>query len=200
MHSQIVEKLIKVYNFDNYELDISTKNCFRTATQSDKHETIKYFHSIYENFCKRKDKDGNTALTLAARFGLKKIVDFLIEDFNADIRKLGFDGRNCFLHAAVAGNHETMKYLHTIDENLFKEKDKNENTALTLASYFGTKETVKLLIKEFNADIYERGSKGRNCFLQAVLGGKHDTMRYLYKNDENLCKGKDGDGDTSSRK
>ena len=170
---------------------------FLLAAENDKHDTMRYLHSIDENLCKGKNEDGDTALTLASRFGSKETVELLIKEFNADIHELGFQGRNCFLSAASGDKHETMRFLHSIDGYLCKGKDKNGDTALTLASKFGSKETVELLIKEFNADIHELGFNHRNCFLCAAGGDKHETMRFLHSIDGNLCKGKDKNGVTA---
>ena len=54
-------------------------------------------------------------------------------EFKADIHELSFHGTNCFLGASEGGKHDTMKYLHSIDENLCKGKDKEGDTALTSA-------------------------------------------------------------------
>ena len=121
----------------------------------------------------------------------------LIKEFNADIHKLGFKGRNCFLRAVLGNKIDTIRFLHKIDKNLCKGKDEYGHNALTLASCYGSKETVEVLIKEFNADIHEVGYKGQNCFIQAARAGKIDTMRFLHKIDENLCKVKDNDGKTA---
>merc|ERR1711972_1063132 len=114
---------------------------------------------IDRNLCKRKDENGDTALTLASRYGSKETVELLIKEFNADIHELGFDGRNCFLMAAEGGKLDSMKYVHSIDKNLCKRIDKYGQTALTLAIYYGSKETVELLIEEYNADIHALGYK-----------------------------------------
>ena len=137
----------------------------------------------------------------------KVLLDFCAEKYNAGIHKLGPKGRNCFLQATISPYYSTderygiLRYLHSVDENLCKGKTEDGYTALTLASEFGSKEIVELLIEEFNADINELGSEGRNCFLCAASGGKLDTMNYLHSKDENLWKEKDhgGQGYDSSR-
>ena len=54
------------------------------------------------------------------------------------------------------------------------------DTALTLASEYGSKETVEYLITELKVDVRETGHQERNCFLNAALGGKIETLEYLY--------------------
>ena len=60
-------------------------------------------------------------------------------------------------------------YVLPIRKRTFKGRDNNGDTALTLAGALGSKETVKLLINEFNADVHELGAYGRNCFLIAAF-------------------------------
>lgn len=62
------------------------------------------------------------------------------QKFQADIREHGFTGQNCFLRVAEGDKHVTMMYLHFIDKNLCKRKDKYGNTALTVTSKFVSKE------------------------------------------------------------
>ena len=59
---------------------------------------------------------------------------------------------------------------------------------------FGSKETVELLIKEFNADFYAVDDSGRNCFLCAASAGKVDTMKYLNLLDNQMYRAVDNDG------
>ena len=119
----------------------------------DNHSVMNYLHLIDRNFSKCTDEDGNTALTLACEFSSTETVELLIKKYNADIHEIGFQGQNCFLRAAMGGRLDTMKYLHSIDENLCKGNDKRDDTALTLASWLGSKETVQFLIEFFNAAV-----------------------------------------------
>ena len=49
----------------------------------------------------------------------------MTEKFGADIHELGYNGRNCF-HSAVHGRKiDNMRFLHSIDPTLCKEKDKD---------------------------------------------------------------------------
>ena len=192
---EIVELFIKEFEVDEDETGFFDFNCFTAAVLGNNIETMRYLYSINKNLCNAKaDWLGETTLTRASAYSEAETVKILFAEFNADIYELGFRGRNLFLRATEGDKIDTMRYLHKIDENLCKGKDKEGDTALTLASKFGSKETVEVLIKEFNADIHELGLNGQNCFLRAATGGKIDTMRFLHKIDKNLCKGKDYDG------
>ena len=70
-------------------------------------------------------------------------------------------------------------------------------TVLTLASGFGAKNVVELLINKFNVDETINGFGGRNCFIAATIGNKHDNMSLLHSVNSSLCKGKDEDGVTA---
>jgi len=79
---------------------------------------------------------------------------------------------------------------------LVEARDLNNETALTLASEFGSKETVELLIGELNADIHATNDSGYICFFSAFVGAKIETLRYLHSVDSSLCQQTDNNGNT----
>ena len=121
----------------------------------------------------------DTVLNFATEYGPKKTVIFLIAEFELDIQEIGYRGRNCFLAAIVGDNMETVKYLHSVDKNLIKAKDDKGVGALLLATAIASKEMVQLLIEKCDADVYETGFLGSNCFHNAVSNDKVQTLLYL---------------------
>merc|ERR1712159_191079 len=111
---------------------------------------MRYLHSVDESLCKGKDEDGYTALALAIEYCSKETVELLITEFNADIHKLSYNGRNC-VHCAVIYEEDLCEYdeedeydiqkiqdilklLHSIDDSLFRVKDLDGKTAFDLGS------------------------------------------------------------------
>ena len=108
---------------------------------------LKNFNTIYEairenssdnyfdllrtdkNLLKLTHSNGATLFTAACEFDSKHNVEVFIEEFKVDIKETGFWGRNCFLKAASGGKIDTMKYLHSVDDTLFLEKDDQGYTA-----------------------------------------------------------------------
>ena len=197
--TETVKLLIEDLKVNINSFSLNGQNCFLRAAHEGKHNTMRYLHSVDLNLCKATDREGNTALILASKFGLKETVELMIKEFDANIQEIDASGRNCFLVAAKADKVDTIRYLYSIDKTLCKRKDEDSNNVLTLASEHASAETVKLLIQlcKYYIDIDEVGFNGRNCIHCAVVGGKPDTIRYLHSINKNLYKAKDANGDTA---
>ena len=147
---KVVKLLIREFEVDVEETGFLGFNCFTAAVLGNKIKTMRYLDSINKNQCNGKAEDdgnwpGETTLTWACEFSEVGTVKILFAEFNADICELGFRRRNLFLKAAKGGKIDTMRFLHKIDKNLCKGKDREGDTALNLASLFGSKETVEVL-------------------------------------------------------
>ena len=100
----------------------------------------------------------------------------LYDKFDLDIFKVDSDGRNGVHRAAANGDNDELIRIHRHYPDLYTARDKNNSTALTLASEFASCSTVKLMIEELKQNVHETGQFDRNCFLSAVAGGKNDTV------------------------
>jgi len=186
-----VQFLIEELNFNPAATESHGRNAFliaaighklKTPGFSDtKIETLRYLNSILDDSVKKaRDDNNNTALTLAARLGNKKTVQFFIEELNADPSDEGALGRNAFLAAAEGGKVDTLRYLNKIvDDSVKQARDDYNNSALTVAAICGNKESVQVLIEEFNFNPASAEYKGRNAFLNAASTGKIETVCYL---------------------
>jgi len=155
------------------------------------------------SLAEKEDDEGRTPLTEAARYCSLDVVKILIEEFGVDVEKTGkqfyavcerFVKTNCFLAAATGGKDETLLYLHKKYPDLCKQIDEDGDTALTLASQFGSKSTVELLLDQVKLDVNKTGLNGRNCFLAAAEGGKDETTLFLHEKYPELCKQTDDYG------
>ena len=145
----------------------------------------------------KRTRFGDTLFTFACRNSEIETVQLFIKEFGSDIHETASNGRNCFMCAAAGGKVDTMRYLHSLDNTLFRARDDDNATALTFASCYGSKGSVEYLITELKVDVQETGVNGRNCFMHAAVGGKVDTMRYLHSLDDTLCQARDDHNDTA---
>ena len=118
------------------------------------------------------DHDGpcRTALTLAGANGTLSAVKLLIERYKVSVQDTGRDRRNVFHTATLGGKTDTMMYLGYNFPELINARDDRNETALTLASEFGSLQVVRLLIERLEVNVQETGSYGRNAFLKGGVG------------------------------
>ena len=109
---------------------------------------MRYLHSLDDTLFRARDENNDTALTLAGYYGSEEAVNYLITELKVDVRETGENGRNCFLSATEGGKIDMMRYLHSLDDTLCRARDENNDTALTLAGYYGSKESVEYLVTE----------------------------------------------------
>ena len=125
------------------------------------------------------NNDGESALHLAARFGLPDIVQCLVKN-GSDLNAYDNSGKN-FLHSAVGSNeYEVVKvilshcatYANQIGPNIVlddkydlidsKTNDELGETSLIIASRLGFNNIVELLV-EFNATVNSTDNEGRSA-------------------------------------
>ena len=99
-----VKFLIENYNMKPQEKGKYGMNVFMWASYRGQIELLEYLLSFDHDLANDKDKYGDTALTLAARYADVSTVKFLIENYNMRPEEKGWLGRNAFLKAARAGN------------------------------------------------------------------------------------------------
>ena len=87
--------------------------------------------------------------------------------------------------------------MNKIDGTLRQGRDDDDETALTLASKTGSRETVQYLITDLEFDIHEKGSDGSNCFLSAAKAGNIENMKHLNSVDKTLRLARNCDHDTA---
>ena len=162
------------------------------------------------------DKNGDTALTLCARYGDEKTMRYLLEDFEFDIKQTSIMGRNAFHDAIMNEDHgfQIAKMINEKDGDLKFQKDKNGDTALTLCAKYDDEKTMAylrddlnlpwlFLLKNIELDVKQTDGKGRNLFHQAIVSqkiNKHKTiqmLKLLEEKDGDLKFQKDKNGDTA---
>ncbi|MEO7539207.1 MAG: ankyrin repeat domain-containing protein, partial [Pyrinomonadaceae bacterium] len=94
------------------------------------------------------DKEGNTALTLAADNGLKSEIVKALINAGAEINVKNGEGRSALMSAANSDNVESVRILLLAGARVDL-KDSDGETAVTLAS----DDDVKRLLMEYGAEI-----------------------------------------------
>merc|ERR1711976_15114 len=86
------------------------------------------------------NSNGDTALTLAARFSTPNCLEILLDEFKMDINKTGVSGLNCLLNAIFSGNIENLRFLFARKPDLLNQKCRIHehlvHTALSFAATF----------------------------------------------------------------
>ena len=131
---------------------MAERNDTYERTAGGKIETLRYLNKIVDDSVKRsRDKDQDSALTLAAKSGNKETVKYLVEELKFDPAYRGWHGRNAFLIAASGGQIEILRYLDKIvDDSVKRAVDNNNESALDLPkkAIKNREETVKCLVEE----------------------------------------------------
>eukprot|EP01130_Rhizamoeba_saxonica_P005191 TRINITY_DN2077_c0_g1_i2.p1 TRINITY_DN2077_c0_g1~~TRINITY_DN2077_c0_g1_i2.p1 ORF type:complete len:400 (+),score=74.93 TRINITY_DN2077_c0_g1_i2:80-1279(+) len=125
-----------------------------------------------------RDRQGSSALLLAASFGHLDIVKYLIEELGCNIHDQRTDGSTCILRAASRGHTELVQWLLENGANIL-DRDRCEDTSAMHASAGGHLETLKLL-QEYGSDVKnERSSSGSNCLIRAASRGQVHIVKWL---------------------
>jgi len=92
-----------------------------------------------------KDKEGNTALSLAIIVGSRNITEWLIEKKQVDINIKNKDGCSPLMYAASIGHIDLIQFL-IVKGAIIDDVSNDGYTALHWASYVGNTDAVKILI------------------------------------------------------
>ena len=183
-----------------YHKGIKGRNVLLCAASKGKKDIISYLHNEVSNkFIHEKDKNGHTAVTIACQFADVETVK-LLKELGATINQTGEYNRNGLFCAIVSGKKDVIEYLHTQNNQLIHAKDKNDDTAITLACEFANVEIVKLLVK-LDADINQTGKNGQNGLLKAVAsktdGISDKIIKYLNSRNAQLIHARDVNKETA---
>ena len=96
------------------------------------------------------------------------------------------DLNDTFFYTIKRGYLDVVKYFikeHGIDINI---KDKNDHTALILASKNGQIEIVKYLIEEHKIDINIKNKNGNTALMEASIEGHIEVVKYLVEHGSDI--------------
>lgn len=117
------------------------------------------------------ERDGNTALTLAADAGHEKIVKRLLQVPGININAQQ-SGGTALIHAAMQGNESIVKLLLSAPGIDINASDA-DGTALIQAAGDGQESIVKLLLQVPGININARDSRGRTALILGATVGQN---------------------------
>ena len=142
-----------------------------------------------------KDKENNTALILASKFGYIEVVKILIEN-GADINAKDNGGTTALMNASTEDdyiNYEICKLLIENGANV-NDKDLQGANALIYGSTFlkWDLSIIKLLI-DSGIEINTQNKDGYTALMEATISGNYETVKLLIENGADInIKNNDG--------
>lgn len=142
-----------------------------------------------------KNKDGDTALILAACNGFSEIVEFLISpEINANVNAQNDQGLTALMHSVINAYVKTTVLLCKHPSILIDLSDKNGLTALMYAAkysdYFlvNNSDNHNLLTLLLNkADVNKKDFLGKNALMYATIFGNSNSVKRLLKFGADIC-------------
>jgi len=125
-----------------------------------------------------------TPLMIACTKGHLDVIEELVAS-GADVTRVNKDGWNCFHLACRESNEAVLKYLTTIDGNLWRQKSKNGRTPLHTACMHGRYEVVEYLLKCFSYPKDEKDSCGSTPLIDSIRFGHVEVAKLLIS--QNKC-------------
>ena len=141
-----------------------------------------------------RDREGGTALIIAAYYGHSAIVGSLL-DKGAEVNARDEQGSTALMLAARNGHGEIVESLLGKGADVNAQASNNGTTALILAAAWGHGEIVDSLLAK-DADVNVQNKKGSTALILAALGGHGEIVDSLLAKDADVNSG-DEDGDTA---
>ncbi|XP_067670008.1 serine/threonine-protein phosphatase 6 regulatory ankyrin repeat subunit B-like [Haliotis asinina] len=135
-----------------------------------------------------------TAVMAAARFGHRKVFDFLVKN-ESDLSAVDLDGNNILHIACIGGNVEIVKYILTNVNVDINSRGYNKRTPVMLAANSGHSQVFELLVSKECVLKTEDGN-ARNILHFACVGKNVAIVNDILKRNIISIDSRDGDGKT----
>jgi ankyrin repeat protein len=124
------------------------------------------------------DKDGSTALHMAAQEGHKEVCELLINKISPEaIDIVDKDGSTALHMATQEGHKEVCELLiNKMSQEAINVADSNDRTVLYVAAFLGHKEVCKLLINKMSPEAVDIADKGGSTALHVAAQEGHKEV------------------------
>jgi len=178
----VVECLIK-FGANPKVITIHGSSLLHAACIEGHYDLAKYLIKNYgaKEFVNRIDEDHYTPLHEATHSGNLELVQYLIEECNADPSIVTCHGNTILHMAAVSGNFELLKYLIDKWQANVNAIDNDGYTILHYAAMGGNKDSVAYLIEHHGLDFHARVNEfGKDVdILHLVPKDNTEVINYL---------------------
>ena len=127
---------------------------------------------------------GMTALMCACKFGLREVVELILDHFgrSIDFNTKTNDGKTALMYACKKGHLSVVQLLleHSTKEIEMNTKANDGMTALTYACANGHIDVVKLIHDLLPFTLKNRPKEVQDVFLKACKNGHTDIVQWLY--------------------
>ncbi|KAF4528917.1 hypothetical protein B566_EDAN012617 [Ephemera danica] len=114
--------------------------------QQGHNDKIKFLLDNDITLLNKRDKNGNTPLHMASKYGKSEAVEKLITYPGCQLHEVNNNGEFAIHIASLQGHDDIIKFLLDGDPTLLNKQDKKGSTPLHMASKYGNTEAVKQLI------------------------------------------------------
>lgn len=144
------------------------------------------------------NKDGETALMLAAKWCDDKVIEKFLQTSGIDVNAEAKNGTTALAIAAQYGRENNVKLLLEASDIDINAPGKNGVTALILAAQYGEENIVKLLLQNPDIDVnIKTKSTYRTALMCAALRGHENVVKLLLQVPGIDVNSKDERGDTA---
>ena len=105
---ETVKMMIEDFKLDVHQIGYQGRNCFLSAAEAGKNETLTYLHNNFPELVKTEDDFGETALTFICKWAPVSTVKLCIDQFKINVFEKNMHGKNAFDVAIRSGNTEVQ--------------------------------------------------------------------------------------------
>jgi ankyrin repeat protein len=124
---------------------------------------------------------------MAAFFGHLEVIQFLVQDFGADVN---LEDEDCCTPLYIASQKGHVAIVRCLVKDLgadVTQRPKNGFTPLHIAARMGHLDTLRCLVDEFGAVVNEVTEDGSTSLMIAAQNSRHSIVRYLLKHVYPFC-------------
>ena len=174
---KLCKTIIEEYNFDIHITDYSGKSALHYCVQSGNHELLHYFITMGSSINQR-TRNGQNCLHIAAERGHMDLCRTFIGEYKFDINTADYSGKSALLCCAANKNHRLFQYSINMGSNIYQRTNYGQN-CLHIAARHGHMHLCKVLIDEYNFDIYITDYFGKSALHYCVENGNHELLHYF---------------------